>query len=179
MHSSRVTLHMAASLDFRVAKHDGSVSWLETSDDYEQGVAGDPSDGSLGTIDCFVLGSNTYELALTLGWPYGDVPTIVVTHRKLESTRPAVEFYAGDVSRLVNDVLKPRYRDIWLVGGPALAREFVRLGLVDDVRISIVPILLGEGMLFVEDVGGDRPLHLKDVTAHRNGIVELWYEFKK
>jgi hypothetical protein len=42
-----------------------------------------------------------------------------------------------------------------------------------------VPVLLGEGTPFVDHIGTERALHLKDVTAHKNGIVELWYEFKK
>jgi dihydrofolate reductase len=170
---------MAASLDFRVAKEDGSVSWLETSDHYDQGVLAESADDFTNTIGCFVMGSRTYELALKLGWPYGDVPAIVLTHRDLAANRPSVEFYSGDLSRLINDVLKPRYENIWLVGGPMLARDFVRLNLVDDIRISLVPVLLGEGAPFVDHIGGERALHLKDVTAYKNGIVELWYEFKK
>jgi dihydrofolate reductase len=135
---------MAASLDFRVAKEDGSVSWLETSDHYEQGVTGESADDFMNTIGCFLMGSRTYELALNLGWPYGDVPATVLTHRDLAAERASVDFYSGDLSRLVNDVLRPQYENIWLVGGPTLAREFVRLDLVDDVRVSIVPVLLGE-----------------------------------
>lgn len=53
------------------------------------------------SIDCYVLGSRTYEHALQLGWPYGDTPTVVMTNRELPSTRESVEFYSGDLKRLV------------------------------------------------------------------------------
>lgn len=72
---SKVTIHMVASLDGFIAKKDGSVSWLESSDTYEKGVVGEDAEEFLKTIDCYVLGSRTYEHALKLspafGWPYG------------------------------------------------------------------------------------------------------------
>ena len=179
---SKVTLHMACSLDFFIASKDGSVSWMETSDSYDKGVNGLTAEGVeefLRTIDCYVMGSTTYELALKLGWVYGDTPTTVLSHRLTHDDRKSVEFYSGDVSRLVNDRLKPRYQNIWLVGGAMLAKEFIRLNLVDDIRIVIMPIILGDGTLFVDHVGHAYPLHLKDVTAYKNGLVELWYEIRK
>ncbi len=179
--SSKVTLHMAASLDFFIAKKDGDVSWMETSDNYGKGVDDTTAEAAaefLKTIDCYIMGSKTYELAVKLGWLYGDTPTIVLSHRALQDDRKSVEFYSGDVTRLVNDRLKPRYKNIWLVGGAMLAKEFIRLNLADDIRIAILPIILGDGIPFVDHVGAERPLHLKDVTAYKSGLVELWYEIR-
>jgi dihydrofolate reductase len=133
----------------------------------------------LKTIDCYVMGSRTYELALKLGWPYGDTPTIVLSHRQLQDDRRSVEFHSGDLNRLVNERLKPRYENIWLVGGAMLAKEFIRLNLADEIRIVILPILLGDGTLFVDHVGNEHRLHLKDATPYKNGLVELWYEIRK
>jgi len=177
--TSRVTIHMVSSLDGYIAKKDGSVSWLQTSDSYEKGVIGENAEEFLKTIDCFVLGSRTYEQALTLGWPYGDVPTIVLTHRDLPSDRENVQFYSGDLNTLISDRLRSQYKNIWLVGGATLAQDFIRLQLADDIRLSIVPIMLGEGMRFLERIGREQALHLKDVTAYRDGMVELWYEIKR
>jgi dihydrofolate reductase len=174
----RVTIHMVSSLDGFIARSDGSVSWLETSDRYEQGVDGEDAAEFLETAGCFVVGSRTYETALELGWPYGDVPTIVLSHRDLPVTRESVELYSGDLTRLVNDRLKPRYGNIWVVGGSTVAGDFIRLQLADDVRLSIAPVLLGEGVPFFDRIDGEWALHLKDVTAYRNGIVDLWYEIR-
>ena len=60
-----------------------------------------------------------------------------------------------------------------------LAKEFIRLKLVDDIVIAIMPIMLGDGTLFVDHIGQEQPLHLKDVTAYKNGLVELCYEVIK
>ena len=177
--ASKVTIHMVSSLDFFIAKKDGSVSWLESSDVYENGVADEDVEEFLKTIDCFVMGSRTYQDALRLGWPYGDVPTVVLTRRDLSADKESVTFYAGDLKTLVNDRLKPSYKNIWVVGGAMLAKEFIRLDLADDVRISIMPVLLGDGTLFVDHIGQQRLLHLRDVTAYKNGLVELWYEIRK
>jgi hypothetical protein len=79
---STVTLHVVSSLDGFIAKKDKSVSWMDSSDVYEA-RATDDGDEVIEPIDCYVLGSRTYEHALQLGWPYGDTPTVVMTHREL------------------------------------------------------------------------------------------------
>jgi len=129
------------------------------------------------------MGVRTYEHALELsksyGWAYGEIPTIVLTHRILPNTRSNIQFYAGEVTRLINEELKPRYKNVWVVGGAMLAKEFIRLKLADEIRITILPIILGEGLPFFDRVGLEQALHLKDVSAYKNGMVELHYEVRK
>ncbi len=100
---SRVTIHMAASLDGFIARKDGRVDWLETSDDFAGGDTPDPGfvETFLKTIDCYVMGSRTYETALSfeakgLGWSYGDKPTFVLTSRDLPRTRDTVSRSAAN-----------------------------------------------------------------------------------
>ncbi len=181
----KITIHMVSSLDGYIAKKDNSISWFETSDNYDKGVevTGQQAGEFLKTIDCYVMGSRTYEHALELsksyGWAYGDTPTIVVTHRKLPVERKNIEFYSGDLDKLVNERLKSNYNNVWLVGGAKLAKDFIRLKLADEIRQSILPIILGEGAPFFDHPGIEQPLHLKNVTAYKNGMVELCYEIKK
>jgi dihydrofolate reductase len=180
---SRVTIHMTASLDGFIARKDGRVDWLETSDEFEGGDSLDPEfiEAFLKTIDCYVMGSRTYEIALAfeakgLGWPYGNKPTFVLTSRDLPRTRDAVEFYSGDLRQLVAQRLRPAFRSIWVVGGGMVCGECLRLGLADEIRYSILPILIGDGVPFFETLGRDVPLHLAEVKAYKSGIVELRYE---
>src|SRR5450432_932924 len=178
-----VTIHMVSSLDGIIAKKDNSISWFETSDSYEKGVSGQDPVEFLKTIDCYVMGARTYEHALELaksyGWAYGDTPTIVITHRNLPSERQNIEFYSGDLDKLVNERLKPNYKNVWLVGGAMLVKDFIRLKLADQIRLSILPIILGDGTLFFDQIGQEQALHLKDVTAYKNGMIELCYEIRK
>jgi dihydrofolate reductase len=183
---SCVTIHMAASLDGFIARRDGSVNWLETSDTFEAGdtMSAEFVQQFLKTIDCYVMGSRTYETALDfeakgLGWAYGATPTFVLTTRDLRKTRDTVAFYSGDLARLVNERLKPHYRSIWFVGGGELSAECLRLGLADEVRYSIMPIVIGDGISFFEGLDRDVPLHLVEVKAYRTGVVELRYEVRK
>lgn len=174
---------MVSSLDGIIAKKDNSVSWFETTDYYEKGVAEQNAEEFLKTIDCYVMGAQTYEHALELsksyGWVYGDVPTIVVTHRNLPVERQNVEMYSGNLNKLVTERLKPNYENVWLVGGAMLAKDFIRLKLADEIRLSVLPIILGAGKLFFDEIGQEQTLHLKNVTAYKSGMVELWYEIKK
>lgn len=60
-----------------------------------------------------------------------------------------------------------------------LIKDFIRLKLADEIRLSVLPVILGEGTLFFDQVGLEQALHLKDVTAYKSGMVELWYEIRK
>ena len=181
----RVTIHMAASLDGFIARKDGSVDWLEISDDFEGGetMAQESVEEVLRTIDCYVMGSRTYETALEfetkgLGWDYGDKPTFVLSSRTLRKTRNTVEFLSGDLELLVGERLKPNFRSIWFVGGGAVSGECLRLGLADEVRYSIMPILIGDGISFFDRLDKDVALHLMEAKAYGSGMVALRYEVR-
>jgi len=182
---SQVTIHMAVSLDGFIARKDGSVDWLETSDEFAGGATMDPEfvEAFLKTIDCYVMGSRTYETALNfetkgLGWAYGDKPTFVLTSRELPRIRDTIEFYSGDLAQFVNGRLRPRFRSIWFVGGGMVSGECLRLGLADEVAYSILPILIGDGISFFDKLDRDIALHLAEVKAYKNGMVELRYEVR-
>ena len=116
---SRVTIHMVASLDGFVARKDGRVDWLETADEYAAGETMSPElvESFLRSIDCYVMGSKTYETAVAFekkgfGWAYGDKPIFVLTHRNLPRTRDTVQLYGGDLIQLMNKTLRPKFRSI-------------------------------------------------------------------
>ena len=183
---SCVTIHMAASLDGFIARSDGTVDWLETADEFAGGetLGTDEIEAFLETIDCYVMGSRTYETALDfesrgLGWAYGDKPTIVLTHRDLPKSRDTVDFYAGDLAELVEGRLRPAHRSIWVVGGATVCGECLRLGLADEVRYSIAPVAIGEGIPFFRGLSEDVALHLVEVRPYSSGMVELRYEVRR
>lgn len=175
---STVTIHMGASLDGFIEKKDASVDWFNTSDSYPDGAPDPDVEAFLKTIGCYVMGSKTYELALKLGWVYGDTPTIVLTRRNLTTERKTVEFQQGDLAPLVSR-LRETYGNVWVAGGPQVAAEFIRLKLADEISISILPVLLGQGTRYFEYLQQEQRLHLKTVTAYRNGIVEMRHEILK
>ncbi len=183
---SRVTIHMAASLDGFIARTDGRVDWMETADEFAAGETMSPDYIAefLKTIDCYVMGSRTYETALAFeaqgfGWAYGATPTFVLTSRTLPKTRDSVQFYSGDLAAFVNEHLRPRFRSIWFAGGGTVAAECLRRGLADEVRYSILPVLIGDGISFFETLDTDVALHLVETKAYTSGMVALRYEVTK
>jgi dihydrofolate reductase len=175
---ARVTLHAVSSLDGFIARKDNSVSWLDaTGRVYERGVSISEEEVAafVKAIDCYVLGSRTYEHALELGWPYGDTPVVVVTGRKLSRAKESVEFYSGDLQKLLEEKLAPRYKNIWLVGGAILSQSFLELGLVDEIKLTIAPVLLGDGLRLFGSSLPEQRWDLKNVAAYKNGFVELSY----
>jgi len=183
---SRVTIHMVASLDGFIARKDGSVDWLDTKDSFEDGVelTGEEITAFLASIDCYVLGARTYETALGFeakghGWAYGETPVFVLTHRDLPRPRESVHFRAGDLAQLVNEELRPAYANIWVGGGGIVARALLRLGLADEVRLSLAPVLIGEGIPFFDALGRDVALHLVEAKAYKSGMVALRHEVRR
>jgi len=174
-----VTIHMAASLDGFIARQDGRVDWMETQDEFPGGETLDPAYVSavLDGIDCYVMGAKTFETALDFenkgfGWAYGNKPVVVLSTRDLSSSRPVVTFRSGDLKPIFEE-LRSRYRHIWVAGGGRLACDCVRLGIADEIRYSILPVLIGDGIGFFEGLDCDVNLHLLEVKAYRNGMVGM------
>ena len=183
---SRITIHMAASLDGFIARTDGSVDWLETSDEFAGGATIDPAfvEAFLETIDCYVMGSRTYETAVSVR---GQGVRVVV--RRQADLRPHASRAASDPGH--RRVLRGRSRALRERAPAArvpkhLVRrrrrgvgECLRLGLADEVRYSILPVLIGDGIPFFEKLDRDVALHLAEVNAYRSGMVELRYEVRR
>ena len=175
--NARITLHMVCSLDGFIAKADGDISWMHRTHTYEKGVKLTEEDieNFLAGVDCYLMGSKTYEHALELGWPYGDTPVFVLTSRELPANRDKVTFLSGELEDLVETKLKPSYPNIWMVGGAELTKDFLQKNLADEIVITIMPVILGEGLLFFDFVGKEIKLELLDHKAYKEAMVELTY----
>jgi dihydrofolate reductase len=171
---------MVSSLDGMIAKPDNSVAWFETQSHFESGTDSEELSRSHGAVDCYVMGARTYEHAVELsaahGWPYGDTPTFVTTHRTHPFFRENIQYHSGDLHRLMDRLRQSGYRNIWVVGGPTLVHDFLRQGLADEIRMPVIPILLGAGIPFFQAGGIEQKLRLRDVKGYTNGLVELRYE---
>ena len=176
----KITLHMVSSLDGFISKPDGDVSWMHSTDVFPAGksLSEEEITDFLVGIDCYVMGAGTYDHALELGWPYGDTPVIVLSHGARSSERDSVSFFAGEPADLVSAQLQG-HENVWLVGGAQVAKAFLRAQLVDEIVVSMMPVLLGGGTLFFDYIGIEQRLHLKDVTAYNDGMVEMQYTLQK
>lgn len=174
---AKVTIHMVASLDGFVAKPDESIEWLNYGHPYENGISlsKEEIDTFLKSINCYVMGSKTYEKALNYGWPYGDTPVFVISQRKLMTKRSTVKFLSGSLNSIFQEI-SSSYKNIWMVGGPTLAKEMLNLKLAHEIILSIIPIILGSGKLFFDQVNLEQKLILQGTKTYNNGMVEIHYK---
>lgn len=173
-----MTLHAVTSLDGFISSRDNSVAWLEAETPvYEAGVTLSDEEMAefMNSVDCYVIGSRTYEFALQVGWPYGETPVVVLTHRELPKTRSTVEFHSGDLGKIIRDQLAPRFRNIWLAGGAEVCQAALEGELVDEIRLTIAPVVLGGGLRLFGDLPATQRWALRNVVGYRNGFVELSY----
>jgi dihydrofolate reductase len=167
-----VVLYVATSLDGYLADEDGGVDFLDPFDEED---APDGYEAFLAGVNCLLMGSHTYEQVLGFGdWPYGDRPTYVLTTRDLPRAGESVELVAGDAAALARR-LRREYGTVWLVGGAELAGSLLRAGAVDEVRLTVVPVVLGGGIRLFAGATGRHGLALRDHVARGAGVVELRY----
>lgn len=171
MQRPRCSVFIATSLDGFIARPDGTFDFLSIverpNEDY--GFA-----DFFATIDALVIGRNTYETALSFPeWPYAGKRCVVLTHREAPSVH-GEQFFAGEPEALLEQLAMAGAQRLYVDGG-AVIREFLRNHLIDDLTVSIVPVLLGQGVsLFGSEVPEQR-LHLTSSKAYESGLVQLCY----
>jgi len=182
---SRTQYYAACSLDGYIARPDGDISWLT-------GFGGDSSldpndvtdrtfDEFLAEVGAVVMGSKTYEYVLehANAWPY-DMPGWVLTTRDLPKADGAdLQFVSGDAVQIHTDAVEAAgQRNVWVVGGGNVASQWVAHGLIDELIVTLVPVILGEGLpLFASGVPGE--FKAKAVRPFASGMVELSYDFPR
>ncbi|MBN9483831.1 MAG: dihydrofolate reductase [Bacteroidetes bacterium 43-93] len=175
MSERKIILFIACSLDGYIAKEDGDISWLD--------VVGTPGEDYgyskiVEQTDTFILGRKTYDKVLTFGgtFPHDDRQTYVITR----NGRPSVDnlhFYSAGIDKLVHELRAKPGKDIHLDGGGELIAAFMQQNLVDEYIISIIPVLLGQGIrLFKTGDKPEMPLKLLSSTAYPSGLVQLHYK---
>jgi len=171
MQRPRCSVFIATSLDGFIARPDGTFDFLSIverpNEDY--GFA-----DFFATIDALVIGRNTYETALSFpDWPYAGKRCVVLTHREAPSVH-GEQFFAGEPEALLEQLAMAGAQRLYVDGG-AVIREFLRNHLIDDLTVSIVPVLLGQGVsLFGSEVPEQR-LQLSSSKAYESGLVQLCY----
>jgi dihydrofolate reductase len=190
---SKVQYYCAASLDGYIAEADDTLDWLTK---YEGGYAGDDAEPIKGAYDRFydgvgalVMGSVTYEFVLdhvaegSGEWPYKGKPTWILSSRDLsepEGEDVEVRIVAASVPDLFDEMIAAAgERDLWVVGGGNVASQFVDAALLDEVLVTVVPVVLGEGKpLFDRRLPGG-PMQLTGTRPFDSGMVELRYEIRR
>jgi dihydrofolate reductase len=168
--ASEVVAYVAVSLDGYIAGEGGTVTFLEEfgSEEYD-------FHGFMESIGALVMGSATYEQILGWGWPYGELPSLVLTSRDLDVAEGATISFSGESTgeaiRSYADITDKR---IWIVGGGRVILDGLHQGAIDLLEMYLMPVALGSGVpLFPEAFTGT--LSLIESTTFSNGVVRLRY----
>jgi dihydrofolate reductase len=124
-----------------------------------------------------VVGSKTYALGLSFKeWPYPEKKCFVFTSRAMTSDRNDVEFIFADIRAGLAKIEAQGFKRIWLVGGGALTRSFLTEASVDEYIVSIIPVLLGEGIPLFPPPSPEKKLRLVGANHYGSGLVQVRYE---
>lgn len=168
--ASEVVAYVAISLDGYIAGEDGAVKFLEKfgSEEYD-------FHGFFDTIGALAMGSTTYEQVLASGWPYGEIPCLVLTSRELEvAEETEITFSSAETGSAIRDYAAITTKRLWIIGGGEVITNGIKQRAIDTLELYVMPIALGSGVsLFTESYDG--PLNLIDSEAFSNGVVKLLY----
>lgn len=187
---SRVQYYCAATLDGYVADADDGIDWLTGYEGSYEAEDAEPSPmGDGGAYERFyegvgslVSGSVTYEFVLdhhTQGrWPYAGKPYWVLSSRDLATPDGEdVRVVDAEVSDLHAELVEAAGgKNVWVVGGGNVASQFADAGLLDELILTVVPVVLGEGKPLFERPLPGGPLQLTGTRAFGSGMVELSFD---
>lgn len=175
----KVTVLIAVSLDGYIARRDGSIDWLHGQD-----ASGDDMssyDIFIQDIDTVVMGWNTYHQIsselLQGEWPYRGLTTYVMTHRTPPATDEDIHFVDRDVCALVAELKQRAGKGIWICGGAGVIRPLLQRRMADRLHISVIPIILGDGISLFGGLEQELPLRFVSSQSY-NGITDLVYEIE-
>ena len=186
---TRVQYYCACSLDGFIATADDSLDWLTGYEGSYEGEGAEPGPMSGGGsyerfyegVGALVMGSATYEWALehTKTWPYDGKPAWVLSSRD-RPPQTGVRIRNAPVGDLFDEVAESAGgANLWVVGGGNVASQFADEGLLDELLLTVVPVVLGEGKpLFDRPLPGP-PLQLRGTSVFETGMVELRYEVRR
>lgn len=167
----RCSVFIAVSVDGCIARADGSLDWLDAvqqpGEDYGYQAFFD-------SVDALAIGRSTYEVALGFSaWPYAGKRVVVLTHRA-PAPRHGEEFFAGEPATLVERLGREGVKRLYVDGG-AVIRQCLAAKLVDDLTLSVVPVLLGDGIPLFGAGGIEQRLVLESSRSWPTGLTQLRY----
>lgn len=167
----RVVLGLGISLDGYIARPNGAVDFLFMPKDYSMA-------NFFATVDTAVMGRKTFDIARRMGGgSFGpSMKAYVFSHSLPPGERDGVTFVNQSPATFIAQLRKRPGKDIWLMGGGELARDFLKADLVDELYLGIVPVLLGEGIPLFPSGFPQRDFSLVENKTYSKGLIALKYK---
>ncbi len=164
---TKIIVYIASSLDGYIARENGDIDWLPK-----------PSESGYNafykSVDTVIMGKTTYDQVLTFGeYPYKDKKSFVFTSKN-QSRDENAEFIS-DIEKFVKDGFPNAGENIWLVGGSQIISSFLKQGVVDEIIITVIPVLLGKGIPLFKNIENETKLEFIKTEKHGQ-LVDLYYK---
>lgn len=177
------SVFIAVSLDGFIARRDGSLDWLDMANLHVPAGEDCGYQTFMASIDALVMGRNTFEKLLSLGvpWPYIDKHVIVLSNRKLiipTTIQHVVSQSSGAPASIVKELAAKNLKRLYIDGGVTI-QSFLGAGLIDNLILTVVPVLLGEGLPLFGRLARDTSLKLVNTRSYEFGFVQLKYKIEK
>jgi dihydrofolate reductase len=171
----KVKLFIASSLDCYIAREDGGTDWLYTDADYGYAKFYD-------SIDTIIVGRKSYDQSLTFDiYPYKGKKVYVFSRKKerKNNNEQDVEYIDTNIQDFVTSLTQSIGKDIWLLGGGEIVSVLLNAGLVDEIILSIHPIILGTGIPLLRNIQKEVNLKLENSLSFESGLTQLCYKVLK
>lgn len=172
--SRKLVLFIATSLDGYIATPEGNLDFLNlvTEEDQDYGYQ-----DFIASVDTVILGRKTYDKVLSFGieFPHADKTTFVITRQSRPGT-DQLHFYTGDLETLVQELKAKPGKNIFCDGGAEVIAALLGHRLVDEITVSVIPVLLGSGIRLFTDALPQQSLRLVNCRHFPKGLVQVKYE---
>ena len=182
----RFSVYIATSVDGFIAREDGSVDWLESYGNRQADMSKNPDMGFgkfMNSVDCLIMGRGFMESIADMNptpkqWPYGDARIIVLStiiKEPPENLKDKVEMYSGDLLGLAANLEGEGYKHVYVDGGKTI-QSFLNLKLINEMTLTQIPVLLGEGKPLFGKTNQDIRLEKSEAFAFPNDCVQVHYK---
>jgi dihydrofolate reductase len=171
----KVILYIAMSIDGYIARLNGDIDWLSI-------VEKPPEDYGyaqfIENIDTVIMGRKTYDKvrSFNMEFPHRGRKCYVIS--KMRTGIDEDIEYSDDLEMLIRDLKNTKGKNIFVDGGAEIVNELLKIEMIDELIISILPILLGSGIRLFQDRRSEQKVILKKTVQFETGLVQLWYCFE-
>ncbi|MDH5655337.1 MAG: dihydrofolate reductase family protein [Spirochaetia bacterium] len=170
----KTNVYIASSLDGYIARTDGGLDWLSIAEKEGEDYG---FSKFFSSIDTIVMGRNTFDIVKEFKpWPYSEKQCIIYTSRPAEVLHNE-KYFSGSISELYEFIQKSGADNVYADGG-RLIQGFLEHDYIDEITISIIPILLGDGIPLFGKMQKNIKLHLMESVRFETGLVQVRYRLK-
>lgn len=178
---TKVSVYIATSLDGFIARSDGALDWLNEADTTVPEGEDCGFQAFMDSVDMLIMGRKTYEQVLSFGhWPYGKTPVVVLSRNSISfppSLPDNVTHSSESPQELLERLSSEGVKHVYVDGGNTI-QWFLSEGLIDEITVTVIPVILGDGIPLFGPLGKDVNLTHVHTTVFDFGFVQTTYSVK-